>query len=118
MTDVAPKPPVEAPTGPEPVAPMPWLEEMPPRQIVAELDRYIVGQDAAKKARPVLLEPMVRLLIEAPAKSVSASSPIARAENEATSSVATLPLAPGACGQPPIPPKQASKRRIPTSQAA
>jgi ATP-dependent HslUV protease ATP-binding subunit HslU len=26
------------------------LEELPPRQIVAELDRYIVGQEAAKKA--------------------------------------------------------------------
>ena len=35
---------------PEPTAPMPWLEEMPPRQIVAELDGYIVGQEAAKKA--------------------------------------------------------------------
>jgi ATP-dependent HslUV protease ATP-binding subunit HslU len=34
----------------EPPAPLPWLEEMPPRQIVAELDRYIVGQEAAKKA--------------------------------------------------------------------
>ena len=33
--------------GPEP---LPWLEELPPRQIVAELDRYIVGQQAAKKA--------------------------------------------------------------------
>ena len=33
-----------------PTSPMPWLEEMPPRQIVAELDRYIVGQEAAKKA--------------------------------------------------------------------
>ncbi|MBI3082158.1 MAG: ATP-dependent protease ATPase subunit HslU, partial [Gemmatimonadetes bacterium] len=33
--------------GPEP---LPWLEELPPKQIVAELDRYIVGQDAAKKA--------------------------------------------------------------------
>ncbi len=33
---------------PEP--PLPWLEEMPPRQIVAELDRYIIGQDAAKRA--------------------------------------------------------------------
>ena len=33
-----------------PSTPMPWLEEMPPRQIVAELDRYIVGQEAAKKA--------------------------------------------------------------------
>ena len=46
MTDIAltPAPPAEA------EAPPPWLEEMPPRQIVAELDRYIVGQDAAKKA--------------------------------------------------------------------
>ena len=33
--------------GPEP---LPWLEELPPRQIVVELDRYIVGQEAAKKA--------------------------------------------------------------------
>ncbi|MBI2402887.1 MAG: ATP-dependent protease ATPase subunit HslU [Gemmatimonadetes bacterium] len=33
--------------GPEP---LPWLEELPPKQIVAELDRYIVGQDAAKRA--------------------------------------------------------------------
>jgi len=33
------------------VAPAPpWLEELPPRQIVAELDRYIVGQEAAKRA--------------------------------------------------------------------
>ena len=32
------------------MAPLPWLEEMPPRQIVAELNRYIVGQEAAKKA--------------------------------------------------------------------
>jgi ATP-dependent HslUV protease ATP-binding subunit HslU len=30
--------------------PLPWLEEMPPRQIVGELDRYIVGQSAAKRA--------------------------------------------------------------------
>jgi ATP-dependent HslUV protease ATP-binding subunit HslU len=48
MTDAATKLPVES--GPEPIAPMPWLEEMPPRLIVAELDRYIVGQEAAKKA--------------------------------------------------------------------
>ena len=33
--------------GPEP---LPWLEELPPRRIVAELDRYIVGQGPAKKA--------------------------------------------------------------------
>jgi len=38
---------VAADAGPEP---LPWLEELPPRQIVAELDRYIVGQAAAKKA--------------------------------------------------------------------
>ena len=30
--------------------PLPWLEELPPKKIVAELDRYIVGQGAAKKA--------------------------------------------------------------------
>ncbi|MBA2292410.1 MAG: ATP-dependent protease ATPase subunit HslU [Gemmatimonadales bacterium] len=30
--------------------PPPWLEELPPRLIVTELDRYIVGQGAAKKA--------------------------------------------------------------------
>ncbi len=30
--------------------PLPWLEELPPRHIVAELDRYIVGQEAAKRA--------------------------------------------------------------------
>jgi ATP-dependent HslUV protease ATP-binding subunit HslU len=49
MTDIATKLPVES--TPEPAATaMPWLEEMPPRLIVAELDRYIVGQEAAKKA--------------------------------------------------------------------
>jgi len=36
--------------GETPPQPAPWLEEMPPKQIVAELDRYIVGQDAAKRA--------------------------------------------------------------------
>jgi ATP-dependent HslUV protease ATP-binding subunit HslU len=36
-----------ADAGPDAV---PWLEELPPRKIVAELDRYIVGQHAAKKA--------------------------------------------------------------------
>jgi ATP-dependent HslUV protease ATP-binding subunit HslU len=39
-----PDPPAETPP------PLPWLEEMPPRQIVGELDRYIVGQEAAKRA--------------------------------------------------------------------
>ena len=47
MTDTATPP---APEAAEPTTPQPWLEEMPPRQIVAELNRYIVGQEAAKKA--------------------------------------------------------------------
>ncbi|MEX2582621.1 MAG: ATP-dependent protease ATPase subunit HslU [Gemmatimonadota bacterium] len=34
---------------------MPWLEELTPRQIVAELDKYIVGQDDAKKAVAIAL---------------------------------------------------------------
>jgi ATP-dependent HslUV protease ATP-binding subunit HslU len=46
MTDTA----AQLPGQTELPAPIPWLEEMPPRQIVAELDRYIVGQEAAKKA--------------------------------------------------------------------
>src|SRR5688572_8883499 len=46
MTDVVTQVEPQSP-GQEPV---PWLEELPPRQIVSELDRYIVGQDAAKKA--------------------------------------------------------------------
>jgi ATP-dependent HslUV protease ATP-binding subunit HslU len=50
MANTAPAP-TPVPAGPpEETAPLPWLEEMPPRQIVAELNRYIVGQEAAKKA--------------------------------------------------------------------
>jgi len=45
----APAPPPEG-QQPSPPDALPWLEEMPPRKIVAELDRYIVGQEAAKKA--------------------------------------------------------------------
>jgi ATP-dependent HslUV protease ATP-binding subunit HslU len=44
MTNIPLDPPAVSPE------PAPWLEELPPRQIVAELDRYIVGQDAAKRA--------------------------------------------------------------------
>src|ERR1041385_9205861 len=44
------KPAAEAEPSPPQEQPLPWLEEMPPRQIVAELDRYIVGQEAAKRA--------------------------------------------------------------------
>ena len=49
MTNTATPPSTSPETG-DVVAPLPWLEEMPPRQIVAELNRYIVGQEAAKKA--------------------------------------------------------------------
>jgi ATP-dependent HslUV protease ATP-binding subunit HslU len=38
------------PPAPVPEETLPWLEELPPRKIVAELDRYIVGQEVAKKA--------------------------------------------------------------------
>jgi ATP-dependent HslUV protease ATP-binding subunit HslU len=54
-TPPPPTPPTP-PAGDAPVAPpaaedtLPWLEELPPRKIVAELDRYIVGQEVAKKA--------------------------------------------------------------------
>ena len=44
------QPVVSAAEKSSPESPQPWLEELTPRQIVAELDRYIVGQDAAKKA--------------------------------------------------------------------
>ncbi|HET9985544.1 MAG TPA: ATP-dependent protease ATPase subunit HslU [Longimicrobiales bacterium] len=39
-------------TTPSPGA---WLDEMTPRQIVAELDKYIVGQDKAKRAVAIAL---------------------------------------------------------------
>jgi len=43
-------PPSETPPVTPPADALPWLEELPPRKIVAELDRYIVGQEPAKKA--------------------------------------------------------------------
>lgn len=46
----SPEPEPIAPETPEQAPPAPWLEELPPRQIVAELDRYIVGQEQAKRA--------------------------------------------------------------------
>ncbi|HEX9581411.1 MAG TPA: ATP-dependent protease ATPase subunit HslU [Gemmatimonadales bacterium] len=49
MTEPSPAEPTTPQPDPGP-EPLPWLEEMPPRQIVAELDRYIVGQHEAKKA--------------------------------------------------------------------
>ena len=32
-----------------------WLNQLTPRQIVAELDKYIVGQDEAKKSVAIAL---------------------------------------------------------------
>jgi ATP-dependent HslUV protease ATP-binding subunit HslU len=50
MTEAEIKPGAEGAEQPPVEEPLPWLEELPPRQIVAELDRYIVGQAAAKKS--------------------------------------------------------------------
>ena len=51
MTTAAP------PGAPAPSAPvsLSWLEQLTPRQIVAELDKYVVGQKAAKKAVAIAL---------------------------------------------------------------
>jgi ATP-dependent HslUV protease ATP-binding subunit HslU len=46
-------PPTDPPT--DPPAPLQWLDELTPRQIVAELNDYIVGQDKAKKAVAIAL---------------------------------------------------------------
>jgi hypothetical protein len=48
MANTVPASATPAPDAPETEAPLPWLEEMPTRQIVAELNRYIVGPEAAK----------------------------------------------------------------------
>jgi ATP-dependent HslUV protease ATP-binding subunit HslU len=44
-----------APDNGAPDSPPQWLDELTPRQIVAELDTYIVGQDKAKKAVAIAL---------------------------------------------------------------
>jgi ATP-dependent HslUV protease ATP-binding subunit HslU len=49
-TPPPPPPSSGTPAVTPPVDALPWLEELPPRKIVAELDRYIVGQEPAKKA--------------------------------------------------------------------
>ncbi|MDH3496292.1 MAG: ATP-dependent protease ATPase subunit HslU [Gemmatimonadota bacterium] len=50
MTEPATQPAASPPSTRPADEPPPWLEELPPKQIVAELDRYIVGQDPAKRA--------------------------------------------------------------------
>ncbi len=47
-----------APTEEEEV--LPALDDMTPREIVVELDKYIVGQNAAKRAVAVALRNRVR----------------------------------------------------------
>ena len=47
--------PEEAPAPGAPESEEMWLDELTPRQIVAELDKYIVGQDDAKKAVAIAL---------------------------------------------------------------
>src|SRR3989304_2051838 len=47
MTTTVPTP--DSPPAAE-EQPLPWLEEMPPAQIVAERDPYIVGQAPAKRS--------------------------------------------------------------------
>ncbi len=48
-------PPAASPSEEGEAAEAPWLDELTPRQIVAELDKYIVGQDEAKKAVAIVL---------------------------------------------------------------
>ncbi|MBI1967788.1 MAG: ATP-dependent protease ATPase subunit HslU [Gemmatimonadetes bacterium] len=50
MADPTPQEPEAPQPRPAEEPALPWLEELPPRKIVAELDRYIVGQEVAKKA--------------------------------------------------------------------
>jgi ATP-dependent HslUV protease ATP-binding subunit HslU len=45
--------PIQAPV--EEAAELAWLDELTPRQIVVELDKYIVGQDKAKRAVAIAL---------------------------------------------------------------
>ncbi|GMV07517.1 MAG: ATP-dependent protease ATPase subunit HslU [Gemmatimonadota bacterium] len=51
--EAAPPPAPPAPDAESPEAP--WIDELTPRQIVAELDKYIVGQEEAKKAVAIVL---------------------------------------------------------------
>ena len=43
-----------------PAEPIPSFDELTPREIVVELDKYIVGQNAAKRAVAVALRNRVR----------------------------------------------------------
>jgi ATP-dependent HslUV protease ATP-binding subunit HslU len=53
--NVVERPTEEAPPQAAPESEEVWLDELTPRQIVSELDKYIVGQDDAKKAVAIAL---------------------------------------------------------------
>src|SRR5947199_4494941 len=44
----------------EPVAETPHLDELTPREIVLELDKYVIGQSAAKRAVAIALRNRIR----------------------------------------------------------
>lgn len=48
-------PPEQAPTSESEPQDLVWLDELTPSQIVSELDKYIIGQDDAKKAVAIVL---------------------------------------------------------------
>jgi ATP-dependent HslUV protease ATP-binding subunit HslU len=48
-------PPEQAPTSDVEPKELVWLDELTPSQIVSELDKYIIGQDDAKKAVAIVL---------------------------------------------------------------
>jgi ATP-dependent HslUV protease ATP-binding subunit HslU len=62
MADKAEKEVIDLPEaqGDEESAPLPSFDELTPREIVAELDKYIVGQAAAKRAVAIALRNRVR----------------------------------------------------------
>ncbi len=51
----APSPPAATPAAPARDEPPHWLDQLTPREVVAELDKYIVGQSEAKKAVAIAL---------------------------------------------------------------
>jgi hypothetical protein len=54
-TEMEPGPRPAVPAGGDRSGEADWSGEFTPRQIVAELDKYIVGQDAAKRAVAIAL---------------------------------------------------------------
>jgi len=55
MNDSLPSPSFDAPSDERRTSRFPLQDELTPRQIVAELDKYVVGQEAAKRAVAIAL---------------------------------------------------------------